>query len=479
VGLGLRLYNLSEESLWLDEALSVTRAQQDLGELIETVRGVKGNPPLHYLLLHVWIKWWGSSEWAVRSLSVLFGMVGIYMLYRVGVLLFDKTAGILGALFMALSSYHIFFAQEARGYTQMAMLALFSMYFFIKLLQKPGWLLYLAYIMVSSALIYTHYYGALIIVAQNIHIIIMALVSRNLIHLKLTRWFLLQLVLGVTFIPWIMVLLGRIAEIQKIDMLWNPSLLDLPGSLKAFVGDNMIIGLFFILMAAAAFVTFERNRPEPGKNILFRTVRIFGRNIHITWSGPVILLLLWLLVSLIVPFIVSKVSTPIFHQRYMIGASAAFFLLAARGITHINRKSVTIICVIIIIIFCPLQTLSDYGEVNKEPWREVAQLIENDARGDEVVLINASYCMIPYEYYAQRPELNILPFPSRGKDINQDNIRQLDQIMQKYDKIWLVLSHQGKNIDLLINTLKNSHQPIRHWKFFRIEVMLYQKNLSE
>ena len=72
LGFSLRLYGITSESIWLDEAFSIQLAKHGPFEIIrKTASDV--HPPLYYLLLHFWIDLFGASEFSVRFLSLLFG----------------------------------------------------------------------------------------------------------------------------------------------------------------------------------------------------------------------------------------------------------------------------------------------------------------------------------------------------------------------------------------------------------------------
>jgi hypothetical protein len=128
LGASLRLYALSEESLWRDEISSITIAQLDLIRMVQN-RAADIHPPLYYFLLHYWTALFGHSEGAVRALSVVFGVLTIPVMYAVGRRLFDERVGLLSALIIALAEFHIRYAQEAKGYSLLALLALLSMYY--------------------------------------------------------------------------------------------------------------------------------------------------------------------------------------------------------------------------------------------------------------------------------------------------------------------------------------------------------------
>jgi len=84
-------------------------------------------PPLSYLLLHAWIQLFGDDEPVVRSLSVLFGVLAVPLIYGVAwQLLRRRLAGLLAALLLAVSPLHIWYGQETRMYALLTFLCLLS-----------------------------------------------------------------------------------------------------------------------------------------------------------------------------------------------------------------------------------------------------------------------------------------------------------------------------------------------------------------
>src|SRR5688500_12486798 len=68
VAAGILLRIGTTSALWLDETLSVNIAMLPLGDLFDALRE-DGAPPLYYLLLHGWMKAFGTGDMAVRLLS--------------------------------------------------------------------------------------------------------------------------------------------------------------------------------------------------------------------------------------------------------------------------------------------------------------------------------------------------------------------------------------------------------------------------
>ncbi len=143
VGLFLRIYALSSDSLWNDEIGSIKISKLELFQIAGRY-DVETNPRIYYIILHYWINLFGDSEFSVRFPSAIFGLFAILMMYKVGTLIFDREVGVLSSLILALSTFHITYSQEARMYSLMVLLTLLSIYFFIKLLKKEAYCLQLA-----------------------------------------------------------------------------------------------------------------------------------------------------------------------------------------------------------------------------------------------------------------------------------------------------------------------------------------------
>jgi uncharacterized membrane protein len=130
LGAGLRFYRLSGQSLWNDEGTSVALAGRSLSQI--TVSAAADiHPPLYHYLLHYWLRLFGSGDAAARSLSALLGVGVVALTYLLGRRLFGALAGWEAALAMAISSYQVYYSQEARMYMLLTLLGAASIYCWI------------------------------------------------------------------------------------------------------------------------------------------------------------------------------------------------------------------------------------------------------------------------------------------------------------------------------------------------------------
>src|SRR3989338_6308787 len=125
VGLFLRIYDLGGESLWTDEGISIRVSNSDLSHIIKD-RAINFHTPFYFIILHYWILLFGNSEFATRFLSLIFGFCALFMIYKLGSLIFDEEVGIFASLLLTLSIFHIYYSQEVRMYSLLALLTLVS-----------------------------------------------------------------------------------------------------------------------------------------------------------------------------------------------------------------------------------------------------------------------------------------------------------------------------------------------------------------
>ena len=165
-----RFHRLGAQSLWYDEGVAYAHSLRTLPELIPLLQH-NVHVPAYFTLLGWWQDWTGSSEFALRSLSVLFSIVSLAWTYALGKRLFHPVAGLLATMFVALNSFSIYYAQEARMYAMLAAIAGGGMWLFVGLLLKlerprrPR-LAVVAMGVVNALGLYTHVAYALVILAQ-------------------------------------------------------------------------------------------------------------------------------------------------------------------------------------------------------------------------------------------------------------------------------------------------------------------------
>lgn len=138
LGFLLRLINLNQ-SLWLDEAITAIAVKNNsFVELITKFSPGDFHPPLYYFFLKIWTNIFGYSEIALRFPSIVFGVLTIFFVYKIGQIIFNKKTGLIAGLIMATNPLAIYYSQEARMYSLAAMAVTASVWFFL----KKNWFLF-------------------------------------------------------------------------------------------------------------------------------------------------------------------------------------------------------------------------------------------------------------------------------------------------------------------------------------------------
>ena len=134
---GLRFYRLDAQSLWNDEGASVALAQRDLATITrDAARDI--HPPLYYWLLSGWVRFSGTSEAAVRSLSALLGVVLVALTYALGRLVAGRWIGLAAAFLGAINPFQVYYAQEARMYMLLAVVTTGAMLSLVVLVDRAS-----------------------------------------------------------------------------------------------------------------------------------------------------------------------------------------------------------------------------------------------------------------------------------------------------------------------------------------------------
>lgn len=455
ISLFLRVYDLGNIQIWFDEGQSIwisslTNIPEILKELV-----ICGQQPLHYMLLHFWINCFGKSEFSVRFLSVIFGILAILMSYKVSKLIFDGPTGILCAFLIGLSTFHISYSQEARAYMLTLFLSLLSIYFFIRLLENNNIKILTGFIISNALLIYSHLSGTPIILAQNIYIFTQYFFNKNL-KFNIKTWLISQGLILILFLPWIIITMTYYKEKSASLFFWAPPF-SLDGVIKTFIsfsGSEHLLLIFVIL--------FFLN---------IKTLILKKDNYY--------LLFLWLLMPFINLLAISEIFFPIYHKKYVLIALISFYILVSKGL--MNTSSTVRIIILTVIVALSLNNLKNYYSTPKKyQWKEVVSFIEEHATSEDLIVFNAARCKkYNFDYYSRRNDLNKVGFPivpyEEELPVEETNIKPLEKLIHNYKKVWVIKSHPYDPNMLIEQTFDKTFDLLTQKRYRGIHMMLFSK----
>lgn len=242
VAAALRFYRLVGQSLWSDEGNSVALARRGFAEIAQRT-AFDIHPPLYYWLLKLWIGLFGDSEAGLRSLSAGLSILLVYVIARLGGRLFSPRVGLLAAFIAAVSPLQIYYAQEARMYTLLALLSSLTVWLALLFLDGAGveinWRIGLAYVLVVTAGLYTHYAYPLVLIVINGIVLLDWLIKSKIPNpkSKITTWLALQLLPLLLYLPWLPIAWRQVTT-------WPSERQPLPlPSIIAEVSQTLLFGL--------------------------------------------------------------------------------------------------------------------------------------------------------------------------------------------------------------------------------------------
>ncbi|MEA2440373.1 MAG: mannosyltransferase [Thermoleophilaceae bacterium] len=134
--------------------------------MIDSLAHTEGNPPVYFALLDGWMRLFGGSEAAVRSLSAVFGTATILLAYELGRRLATRRIGLVLAALVAFNPLLVWFSQEARPYALLVLLSGLSFLLFAEALERPSGRVLGGWAVASGLALGTHYFAALLIVPE-------------------------------------------------------------------------------------------------------------------------------------------------------------------------------------------------------------------------------------------------------------------------------------------------------------------------
>jgi hypothetical protein len=340
--IALRLHGLTRHDLWIDEANTVRIARLGPSEMV-TALGVDSGAPLYYAILGIWMRLWGDSETAVRSLSVLFGVLLVPATGLLAHRLAGSRAGWGAAWLMATTPMAVQFSQETRMYTLLPLLAALAVERLLVFLETGSRAALAGHAAWLLAALYTHNWGLFLLPAAA---------AAVFIHPRaLWRdWMLAAGAIVLLYLPWVPVLASQMGSgsykfIRGVTQppAWQLPLQSLrlfasgvgtggvtPGSLLGATGGALAAAGWGILIALSlARVNWRRSQVALALTGIVPVLGaalagVIGPPIYLLGRYEILVLPLWLA-------LVAASASALLPSRFWIGLLALWTLALAFG----------------------------------------------------------------------------------------------------------------------------------------------------
>ncbi len=314
----IKIIGLTTNCLSLDEPFSVFYAQMNVMDIIhELLKG--NNPPLWEIILHYWIRVFGTGTASVRFLPLIFSSLTAVVLFITGKRFFTYQIGIIASLLFTFSNYHLFFSHEARVYPLFCLLTTISVYYFLSYIKQSYQWKYLIIITITNiVLCYAHYFGFFVLFIEFLWALCFVKHEKRIFYT-----FLLSLVVFlVAYIPIINIFITRLNDSVSHGTWLSPVNGDSWFFLLGFWSNNRLNLILFLVPLLISLILLIRNLILQYQQTIF-TALVFG----------------WFWIPFLLMYFISF-RIPMFLDRYLIYISPAFYLMLPISLNMLKIKPV-------------------------------------------------------------------------------------------------------------------------------------------
>ncbi len=407
-------------------------APRTVGRIIAgTARDV--HPPLYYLSLHYWIKLFGTSEFAARSLSAGFTLVTVVVMYMLVKRLFSRSAASLAALFLALGPFLVRYGQEARMYAMVAFLMSLATLFLVYATTTTKKYWYYLYGLTIAAALYTHYYTIFVILAHWLYVFYLQFSGGKVKPLKDWHWWGGNALALALFLPWLPTAYHQFTRVQAAFWIPPVNVHTLPATFNEFV-----------TFTAPAWLNVTR---------LILVVAFLAWIAGLIWRRPdkrsgLVLLTLYMITGPLAVFALS-LRRPIYVDRYFVFAAVAFYallgVLIAIGLPDGWAKFRGLLAALLIILF-GWGVKNVYSQADHQ-MRQVATTVNSHFAAGDVVISGEIYTYFDFSYYNRTGQVAKLLAPTGVSGYNESGliydqpgvvVKSYSNLRPSSNRVWVV-----------------------------------------
>ncbi len=388
-----RLPTLNSRSLWYDEAFAVLfsaegpRAMSYGTLVVEQGIAADVHPLGYYTLLWIWQSVAGASPVAVRALSVILGLLLIYIGYRLSRRLFEERIAIVAASMLALSPFQVHYSQEVRMYMLLSVLLLGATFVYWKALEGGSLRYWLAFAVLGAVAQYSHTLAALYLIP----LALTPLWRKQWSNLGKTV--LAGLLAMLLYLPWLIYVPSQLARVRWAYWIPQPGPAELVRTWLVFTaGLPVPQALLAVILFGTVLVT------ALGAWGTIRGWRVQDPSFQ---SG---IWLLYLAVSPVGLMFVLSYWQPVYLERALLTSGALFLLWLAWALSPPRLSDLFAWTGRVALLGTFALGLYSYYSYEGFPWAPWPRLNENlslELQDQEIVLHSNKITALPARYYTQ------------------------------------------------------------------------------
>ena len=339
LGTGLRIQNINKYDLWFDELSTDRYSAHQISNVVKSgslpvyMRHIPCDPHsvLYYFLVYCYSSLFGGWK-SLRMISLIFSVLSLVIFYKLSRMFLKPSESLVAISLMSFNPFHIWYAQEARGYTMALFFMLLSVYFYMQTLRLNRLLYWVLFSISATLAVYSSYYSAFLLVISGLIVFL----KNNQQYIK--RWFLSILVILILLFPLVLLFIQHYKYIKNGFWLLKPRLADIFITFAVFnLGYSagyieLIAGLilFFALFIYGTYSFYKINKEHTITLFLFASMPIITVYFFSIWREPV------------------------YITRQFFIFTPFYYLLIAKGLRSIKNKILQVstgVILILILIF--------------------------------------------------------------------------------------------------------------------------------
>ena len=462
------LFRISAQPVWLDEAISIRFARTRLSDFLSTTAQHDAAMLLYCFLLRIPLAF-GQSEFAARSLSMIFAVAAVPSFYLLGRRLFDNRTAALAAILLAVNSLFIAYAQEARSYTLTTLIVIWSWYTLLDLVYRPGWARALYYSLVTGALAYCQFFSLLMLPAQLAALYSLRPGGKLLKVLAFSIFMIGMLSLPMAFMLWRMRpdadWISRPNVVMALHQL-AVRFINLPRRIGPL--PHIVVLLSVITIVPLALPIFGVASGLRGMD----RAKLFGYSC--AGFGAILPVAALLTASLLIK--------PVYVMRYVLPSLPFFLLLLAAGLCEL-RPALMKVGLGLLVVANVFGTLEYYRVPTKPDWREAIEYLLSRVDPDDKVAIFPGYETCTFDYNLSRLDRSLpkarVVFPEKPDSTVYELSTSIMSTPHavRYSRLWIISADpplgDAKVLNAVIENLDERYPYRYKTDFIGISVTLY------
>jgi len=379
-----KLFYINHRDLCLDEPFSVFHAQKSVSDILKISAQGEPNPPFFMILLHFWIKLFGTEVAYIRILPLLFNALTVIFIYLSGKKFFSVWTGLIASALFLFSTFQFYHGIEARTYSLFSMATAASIYYFMQYANNiKNYKALTGLILSNIFLLYSHYFGWFVIFAQVLSSVLYIRNFRMLFRFTIP-------IIGTTigFLPMIPIIIKQFEKSTRIGT-WvkPPKANDYLENIQYFLNHKEVFWLLLYILAAGVVFTI----------VMVALKKWKGLNIGL----PV--LLIWWVIPYSAMFLISF-KIPMFTIKYVLFTSIGLYLFIGAMINFLFQKHKYLEplagLLLVVSMYMHMKILPDYFAYREV--RNSVEFVKSHENEKSIVLIYPPWTDFSFTYYYNR-----------------------------------------------------------------------------